>query len=173
MNPSGKSAGGGSKGKASKGKACGGDVTVKQYALQTQRSHLLVLRKALQTDEGRDKDVTAPFAAFMKYERNGLSAELKFATGAKLEKLQQRGAKKLVELLAEDALSECGLTVEDKARAAQNARRAHRRCSRPAHETRAAPLGCARLTLARRETRAALRGAAWLELERCCSAALL
>jgi hypothetical protein len=117
MNPSGKSSGGGSKGKASKGKASGGDVITKQYALTTQRSHLLVLRKALQTDEGKDKDVTQPFAAFMKYSRNGLDATLRFMTGAKLEKSAQRGAKKLVELLAQDALTDCGLTVEDKARA--------------------------------------------------------
>ena len=53
----------------------------------------------------------------MKFARNGLDAELKFATGAKLDKAQLRGAKKLVELLARDALSECGLTIEDKARA--------------------------------------------------------
>ena len=118
MNPSGKSSGGGSKGgKAGKGKASGGDVITKQYALTTQRSHLLVLRKALQTDEGKDKDVTQPFAPFMKYQRNGLDATLRFATGAKLEKGAQRGAKKLVELLAQDALTDCGLTVEDKARA--------------------------------------------------------
>ena len=120
MNPSGKSAGGGGKGKASKSKAGGGDVITSSYALQTQRSHLLLLRKALQTDEGRDKDVTAPFAAFMKFSRNGLDAELKFATGAKLDKAQLRGAKKLVESLAEDALSDCGLTLEDKARAAKS-----------------------------------------------------
>ena len=117
MNPSGKSSGGGSKGKSSKSKAGGADAITKSYALTTERSHLLTLRKALQTDEGRDKDVTQPFAAFMKFNRNGLDAELRFATGAKLEKSALRGAKKLVELLAADAMSECGLTVEDKARA--------------------------------------------------------
>ena len=116
MNPSGKSAGGGSKGKASKGMAGGGDVITSSYALMTERSHLLLLRKALQTDEGRDKDVTQPFAAFMRFNRNGLDAELKFATGAKLDKAQLRGAKKLVEALEGNALSECGLTLEDKAR---------------------------------------------------------
>ena len=131
MNPSGKSAGGGGKGKASKSKAGGADCITSSYALQTQRSHLLLLRKALQTDEGRDKDVTAPFGAFMKFSRNGLDAELKFATGAKLDKAQLRGAKKLVESLAEDALSECGLTLEDKARATKRKTRLapqERRC---------------------------------------------
>jgi len=116
MNPSGKSSGGGSKGKSSKKGGGSDELISKSYALTTQRSHLLLLRKALQTDEGRDKDVTQPFAAFMRYQRNGLDAELKFAPGGKLDKAQLRGAKKLVELLAQDALDACGLTVEDKVR---------------------------------------------------------
>ena len=97
MNPSGKSAGGGSKGGRSKGKACGDDVVKRSYALQTSRAHMLTLRKALQTDEGRDRDVTQAFAAFKTFSRNGLDASLQFAPGGKLEKAQLRAAKQLVD----------------------------------------------------------------------------
>jgi|APGre2960657444_1045066.scaffolds.fasta_scaffold01799_4 hypothetical protein len=57
MNPSGKSAGGG---KGGGKRACGGgdDLIKSTYKLTTSREHMLSLRKALQTDDGFDKDVT-------------------------------------------------------------------------------------------------------------------
>ena len=97
MNPSGKSAGGGSKGGKGKSKAGGGDVIKQSYALQTSRAHMLTLRKALQTDEGKDRDVCAAYAAFLTYQRNGLDVKLAFAPGGKMAKAQLRAAKLLVD----------------------------------------------------------------------------
>ena len=106
MNPSGKSAGGGSKGgKCKGGKGGGGDVVKQSYALQTAREHMLTLRKALQTDEGKDRDVTQAYSAFLTYQRNGLDVKLAFATGGKLAKAQLRAAKMLVDRQAKARLA--------------------------------------------------------------------
>ena len=77
---SGKSSkGGGSK---SKGKSAGGDVIVRTQALKTDTDHLATLRSALRDELGDDRDVLAGFAAFTKYDREGLALDVHFRTGS-------------------------------------------------------------------------------------------
>lgn len=111
MNPAGKHAGGG---KGGRRKAGGGDDLIKKsYALTTTRQHMLTLRYALQTDDGRDKDVTEPFAAFKTFNRNGIDAVIEFAAGKTLSKAHLKFCKTQFEAHG-DALRDCGLSVEDK-----------------------------------------------------------
>eukprot|EP00040_Diaphanoeca_grandis_P002642 m.22325 g.22325 ORF g.22325 m.22325 type:complete len:261 (-) comp13772_c0_seq1:184-966(-) len=45
---------------------------------QTDKDHMMVLRHALFTDQGQDKDVTSSFKPFMAFNRNGLNLEIEF-----------------------------------------------------------------------------------------------
>ena len=92
-------ASGGNAGKGggkSKSKATGGDKIEKRQQLQTDREHLVTLRKALFTDEGKNKNVLQDFAPFAKYERNGINIAIQFATGSSADRAE---LKKAVELI--------------------------------------------------------------------------
>jgi hypothetical protein len=115
MNPGGKCAGGGSKGKKGGGKnGGGGEKLTRSFGLVTAKAHISTLRYALQTDDGRDRDVTEKFAPFLTYKRNGLDLTLRFATSAKLDKAQLRFAKQTMSAQASAALDACAITLEDK-----------------------------------------------------------
>jgi GNAT superfamily N-acetyltransferase len=91
---SGKSSkGGGSK---SKGKSAGGDVIVRTQALKTDTDHLATLRSALRDELGDDRDVLAGFAAFTKYDREGLALDVHFRTGSTITDEELDWAEELV-----------------------------------------------------------------------------
>jgi len=77
----------------------------------TKPNHLIHLRRALQTDEGTDRDVTAPFSAFLKYQRNGLDVTLRFAVGSRLTREELKSCKTLLD---KEALLEAGMSLNDK-----------------------------------------------------------
>lgn len=75
--------GGGTARGGGKNRSGGGTIkTTKSKDMKTKEleEKIIHLRKALFADNGKDKDVTAGIApAFMKYDRNGLNAEIKFS----------------------------------------------------------------------------------------------
>ena len=77
--------GGSSKGGSAKSTSKSSSASVtKSRALQTASisEHLIRLRAALHDESGvGDRDCLADFAAFGKYDRNGLDLELRFFTG--------------------------------------------------------------------------------------------
>lgn len=86
-----KSSSGAKSGRSAKSSAAGSlkDVAIVQKkAIQTSEDHILLLRKALFTDQGVDKDVTAPFKPFLSFKRNGLNLDVEFSArlGAKERK---------------------------------------------------------------------------------------
>lgn len=110
-------------GKSSKGggsKAKGGSVgqTVhRQKALQTAgiSEHLLRLRAALHDDYGTgDRDCLADFAAFGKFDRNGLDLQLKFFTGTTLPQPIRRQCFRLAKASMEDIYDSCGYGWDDE-----------------------------------------------------------
>ena len=94
LKASGGNAGkGGGKSKSKGGK---GATIERKVALQTDRDHLLVLRQALHTEEGKSKNVLADFAAFAKYERNGLALSISFATGSSADRGDLKKAAEII-----------------------------------------------------------------------------
>lgn len=81
------------------------------FAIVTRPSHLIHLRKALQTDEGTDRDVTAAFSPFLSYQRNGLDVSLRFTVGSRLTRDEVRSFKALLD---KEALLEAGMSLSDK-----------------------------------------------------------
>jgi GNAT superfamily N-acetyltransferase len=86
-----KCSGGGGKQKASKGKSKtggGSDTVTRSESLKTSANSSVVtlLRKALHTDEGLDRDLLEPFPHFASFSRNGLQLSIEFKCGKVLDK---------------------------------------------------------------------------------------